>query len=272
MSVPAISVLMPVYNAEKYVALAVESILSQSFNDFEFIIIDDASTDGSWKIISEYQKKDKRIKLFRNDANLGITKNRNKLINLAQGKYIVWQDADDISVSARLKKQYEFMENNPSVGISGGWLKFFTDLNGSIGVRKYHFDDAKLRKIIFKYSPVAQPAAIVRKEVFAKVGDYNENFTVAEDLEMSFRIGQYYKFANLNEVLIRYRQQSKSITFRKLKELEKNTLKIRFKFRRASEYNFSLSDWIYNLIQLLTLYIIPARLRVEIFNLFRNSR
>lgn len=272
MSKPEISVLMTAYNAQSYIALSISGILNQTFNDFEFIIIDDNSTDKTWQIISEFQKKDSRIKIFKNETNQGITKNRNKLISLAVGKYIVWQDADDISFSTRLEKQYDFMQSHPEVGLCGSWLKFFNDNKGVISIRKYAATDNLLRKNIFKYSPVAQPAAIIRREVFKQVGKYNEKFSVAEDLEMSFRIGKKYKFANIQEVLVRYREQSKSITFKKLKELELNTLKIRLSFKKDSDYKFKFSDALYNLFQFLSIYIIPANLKVRIFNLIRNSR
>lgn len=269
---PAVSVLMTVYNSEKYIARAIESILNQTFTDFEFIIIDDQSSDKTREIIEFYRQKDKRLVFFKNENNLGIIPNRNKLISLAKGKYIAWQDADDISLNYRIEKLFKFLEANLAVGICGGWLKFFNDSQNTLGVRKYKTDDSFLRKTIFRYSPVAQPAAMIRKEALTKAGSYDENLLVAEDLDMSFRIGENYKFANLPEVLVKYRQQNKSITFKKLKELEKNTLKIRLKFARNKNYQFCLSDLFYNLFQFLTLYLFPANLRVGFFNLIRNSK
>jgi hypothetical protein len=190
---------------------------------------------------------------------------------MALGKYIVWQDADDISLSDRIEKQVKFMDTNHDVAICGGWIKFFS-INGVDGIRKYSSSDEVLRKRIFCYSPVAQPAAIIRKEALIKSGKYNEELIAAEDLDMSFRIGRHYKFANLQEVILRYRQNDSSITHRKLRKLELNTLRVRFSFLKDKNYHFSFLDFLYNAGQFLTLYIIPVKLRIKMFNLFRNSK
>ena len=99
---------MPAYNAEKYISEAIKSILNQTFKDFEFIIIDDGSIDRTWKIIQKYAKKDDRVIALKNEKNLGIAVNRNKLVSMARGKYIIWQDSDDISLPYRIEKQYNF--------------------------------------------------------------------------------------------------------------------------------------------------------------------
>jgi glycosyltransferase involved in cell wall biosynthesis len=261
---------MTAYNSESYIAEAIESVLNQTFFNFEFVIIDDASTDGTWPIIQRFAAQDSRIVVFKNKFNLGIPANRNKLVSLAKGKYLAWQDADDVSRPRRLEKQYQLMLSSPKVGICGGWLEFFAD-GKVISVRKYQALDSELRKKIFRYSPVAQPAAMITREVFVKIGLYNEQLPVAEDLELAFRIGQFYQFANLSEVILKYRQQKNSITYQKLKNLELNTLKIRRQFLDNQAYHFSGFDFLYNFFQWLTLYLLPARFRVAIFNLFRNK-
>lgn len=266
-----VSVLMTAYNAQKYIAPAITGILGQTFSDFEFIILDDASTDETWLIIQRFARQDKRIIALQNQNNLGIAQSRNKLVSLAKGKYIVWQDADDISLVARIEKLYNFMEKNPEVGICGGWLKFFNEKNYT-SVRKYSTDDKTLRKKIFRYSPVAQPASIIRRKVFEQTGGYEKKYSGSEDLHMSFKIGQNYKFANLPEVLLKYRQQSGSITFRKLRKIERQTLKIRREFLKNKNYRFCTLDACYNLGQLLTLYLFPPRLRVGFFNFIRNTK
>ncbi|HEY4799706.1 MAG TPA: glycosyltransferase family 2 protein, partial [Bacteroidia bacterium] len=117
LNIPAISVLMPVYNAEKYLCEAIDSILQQTFTDFEFLIIDDGSTDKSVDIIRSYS--DKRIVLTTKPCNTGLIDTLNMGIQLARGKYIARMDADDISVAGRLKSQYQYMENNPDVLVVG---------------------------------------------------------------------------------------------------------------------------------------------------------
>ena len=268
---PLVSVLTTARNAQDYIGQAIESILSQSFKNFEFLIIDDASSDRTWEIILTYQKKDERIKAFKNNNQEGISKNRNKLVLMASGKYIAWQDADDISLPARIEKQVEFMDANPLVGICGGWLDFFNGKKSN-GIRKYPASDEILRKNIFRFSPVAQPASIIKKKALLESGKYNEDLVVAEDLDMSFCIGQRYKFANIQEVILRYRQSDSSITKRKLRQLELNTLKIRFNFFKDKNYHFSLVDFGCNIGQFLTLYLMPVKFRICLFNFFRNNK
>jgi len=271
MSQPLISVITPAYNAGKYLEETIKSILAQSFSDFEFIIIDDCSTDNTWLIIQEYAKKDQRIRPYQNESNLGIAGNRNRGAGLANGKYIVWQDADDLSYPDRLKKQAEFMEANPEVAISGGGLEFFDD-SGSKSIRKYALDDDSLRKTIFRFSPVAQPAAIIRKSCLDEVGGYDLAWPPAEDLDMSFRLGLKYKFANLPDVLIKYREHPNSATFSKLKTIEMNTIKIRKKYAGNASYKMSFLDRVYNALQFISIYIIPPKIKISIFNLIRNTR
>lgn len=266
-----ISVLMPAYNAEKYIGEAIESILDQTFTDFEFIIIDDCSTDKTWEIIQQYLEKDKRIIAMRNEKNLGIAGNRNKLKKLAKGTYIVWQDADDISMPDRLKHQYEFMEINQVVGICGGWLEFFND-QGKGSVRKYKEKDGDLRKNIFRFSPVAQPGAIIRKSVLDEMGDYDLNYPPAEDLDMSFRIGRKYKFANLQEIVIKYRENNNSATYTKLKVIELETISIRLKYANDKFYKMTTGDHFYSIVQYISVFLIPTKFKISLFNILRNSK
>jgi glycosyltransferase involved in cell wall biosynthesis len=119
MSIPKVSVLMPNYNCEKYIAEAIESILDQSFTDFEFIIIDDCSTDGSWKIIQEYAEKDARINAMKNEENLKICKTLNRGIEIAKGEYIARMDSDDIAKPEWLEKVFQEIVSDSNIGICG---------------------------------------------------------------------------------------------------------------------------------------------------------
>lgn len=266
---PKVSVITPAYNTERYIGDAIESILQQTFSDFEYIIIDDCSKDATWEIIQGYAKKDPRVIALRNEKNLGIAGNRNRGLHEAKGDYIVWQDADDISFPQRIEHQYQFMEANSTVGIVGGYLQFFNEC-GNTSVRKYKPDDASLRKKIFRYSPVAQPGAMVRKKCLEEVGEFDLRYPPAEDLDMSFRIGSKYALANLEEIVVRYRENSNSATFTKLKTIELNTIIIRKKYSKGYGYTMNWTDTIYTTLQYLSIYIVPPKIKIWLFDFIRN--
>ncbi len=267
---PKVSVLMPAYNSEKYISEAIESILNQTFKDFEFIIIDDCSTDKTWNIIQKYEKQDSRITAVKNEKNMGIPINRNKLVSMAKGKYVVWQDSDDISVVNRIERQYAFMEKNPDVGICGGWLQFFNE-KGVLALQKYERSDDKLRKKIFRYSPVSQGVAMIRKTVFDRVGKYDEHIKQAEDLDMTFRIGQYYSFANVQAILLRYRRHEYSITSARTKENVRATLSVRHSAYKKYNYKPAFLDLYANLGVLLFAYLpLPIGMTEYLFRVYRK--
>lgn len=267
---PLVSVLMPAFNAQPYIDESIKSILRQSFKNFELLILDDASTDNTYKFAKRYEKKDKRVRVFCNKLNKNIAVSRNILVSKARGKYIAWQDADDVSVKDRLKWQVNFLKKHPDVGMVGGYLKFFNK-DGVQNIRKYASNDKQLRKKIFRYSPVAQPTAMIKKEALEYAGKYGKNLSPAEDIEISFRIGVKYQFANIPKITLKYRNYHQSSTYQKLKKVELVTIKTRLTYIFHKSYSFSLMDLVYNILQLASIFLIPARLKIKLFNLIRNS-
>lgn len=167
MAEPPISVIMPVYNAEKFLDESIESILNQTFKDFEFIIIDDGSTDNSLKIIRKYKKKDKRIKVLINKKNQGIAETRNKGLRIAKGKYIVTFDADDISLQKRLQIQYYFLERNQNIFLVGGSAIIIDENGRDFGVFKKFNNPEKIRKKLLKSNPIINSSVMFRnKKIF----------------------------------------------------------------------------------------------------------
>lgn len=268
-SQPLVSVVIPAYNAQEYLAESLDSILSQTYENIEVIVIDDKSTDNTARIASERAAGDKRMRLVRNLVNLGIGGNRSKGIELARGKYICWQDADDISMPDRIAQQVAVLEQNAKIGVVGGWLQFFDD-KGDGAVRRYSDDDKKLRSKIFMYNPVAQPASMFRAECYREVGVYDETYQVSEDLEMLFRVGERYEFSNVQKVVVRYRQSHTSLTATKLRDMEKVTLKLRAHYRHSHSYHYTWLDACYNLAQKLSLYM-PTQLKMFVFKLVRGD-
>ena len=272
MLLPKISVVMPVYNAEAYIIDAIESILNQTFNEFEFIIIDDCSKDGCWEIIQKYARQDERIVAIRNDKNLKISKTLNKGIAIAKGKYIARMDADDCSYTDRLEKQYMFMEENPDIGICGGTMEVCDEHMNVIGTRKYKLTDKEIRKKIFYYSPFCHASTIYKTKYIQSIKGYNEYLYDAEDYDMYFRIGLLGKFANITDIIYRMRTNPNGVSILKSKRQEKLTLYIRIKAITEYGYKMRLVDKIYLLIQILNMYIMPQKVKIYLFNLIRNSR
>lgn len=209
--IPQLSVLMPVYNAGKYLIEAIESIIDQTFYDFEFLIIDDGSTDNSLSIISDYKSKDSRI-IFISRENLGVTTTLNQLLGLARGKWVARMDADDISHPLRFERQIEYLEKNPKVGVLGTWVEFFGDSNKSKVWKTPHKHQDCVRRMIFS-SPLAHPSVMFRGDLI-KVGliKYEETSMHAEDLSLWMQLYNCTQICNLEEVLLKYRIHSKSIT------------------------------------------------------------
>lgn len=270
---PLISVLMPAYNAEEFISEAISSILLQTYTNFELIISDDASTDNTKRIIDDFLKQDARIKFQINEKNLYIAGNRNKLLSLAQGEFIAWADADDVSVPQRLEWQIAMFLGNSKLGICGGYLKIFSQHNlQKAFIRKYPSKNEDALKKIFRYSSVAQPAAMIRRSVFEKVGLYNLDAPVAEDIEMLFRIARYFELGNVQDVVLLYRDHIQSATYDKLREIEKITLKVRFEQMKTAYLKPTILDYLYNIAHWLSLWIIPSKMKMKIFCAWRNQK
>jgi len=224
-----ISIIMPVHNAEKLVWETIESILNQTYKDFEFVIVDDCSTDNSYEICQKYTQQDKRIKLYKNEKNLWVVKTRNKLLKLVDKKsqYIAIIDSDDVAKPERLAKQIEFLEKNLDYAVVGSFLEIIDENSKTIWYRKYPISYKDVKKTICKKSPLAQPAVMIRKSAWNNVWAYNENFERVQDYELWFRFfNKWYKLGNLPEYLLKYRIHSNQWKSKHLKLTLKNTIKI----------------------------------------------
>ncbi len=204
MDKPLVSVVMSVFNAEKYLAEAIESILNQTFQNFEFIIINDGSTDSSLDITENYQKQDVRIILISRE-NRGLVTSLNEGIKRAKGKYIARMDADDIAMPTRLKDQVQYMEIHIDVGICGtGAIVFGED-------KKEHEwilarEDKTLQTQLLFSSPLIHPSVMMRRDLVMKHKlFYHKDFIHAEDFELWTRFAEVSKLANLNTPLLKYR-------------------------------------------------------------------
>lgn len=205
MMVPKLTVLMPVYNAGKFLAEAIDSILGQTFEEFEFIIIDDGSTDNSVAIIHSYD--DPRIRLYLNEANMGISATLNKGIGLARASLIARMDADDISYPNRLQVQYTYMLDNPDCALVSSMVKVV----GEDG-RFIRQDKMRSEHIYYNLTFICwlyHPTVMYRKETVQEVGLYAADYS--EDFELFWQLTRKYRFYNLPEVLLDYRVTDQSL-------------------------------------------------------------
>jgi glycosyltransferase involved in cell wall biosynthesis len=198
---PKITVLMPVFNAEKYLQKAVESILGQTLADFEFLIFNDGSTDGSADIVKHFT--DPRIHFFDSQKNYGYVYHLNEGIRLARGEYIARMDADDISYPERFARQVEFMDANPEVGVCGTW---FHTIGHYESIVEYPIGNENLRVASLKYCAFSHPTVMLRKKVLLENSIYyDQSFLPAEDYYLWTILSQYCQIRNLPMVLLDYR-------------------------------------------------------------------
>jgi glycosyltransferase involved in cell wall biosynthesis len=209
MKKPKLSVVMSCYNAERTVEKAVESILNQSFRKFEFIIIDDASTDNTLAILNQYQKQDSRITLLINEINQGLSYSLNRGIREAWGPLIARMDADDISYSSRLQIQYDFMQEHQEVDILGTAVRYVDHSNNPIKTMRLPSIDHDIKKRVFRKTLVFHPTVMLKKEVYEKHGYYDPDLRWAEDADLWYRVYDKVVFHNLPDVLLDYTIKSK---------------------------------------------------------------
>ena len=223
---PKISLIMSVYNGEDYLSEAIESVLNQTFKDFELIVINDCSTDGTSEILNRFAQIDSRVKVHNNEVNLRLPSSLNKAISLAQGKYIARMDADDICLPERLEKQYEYMENNPNVALSS--CRFMTLKNGVIssGGCGGKCDSESIKALLLVTNPILHPGIIAKADVIRSLG-YDKNFTCTEDMELWTRfITAGYNVEIIPQYLMIYRLHDKQITETTLEKQHKEVVAI----------------------------------------------
>jgi glycosyltransferase involved in cell wall biosynthesis len=208
MTTPKITVLMPVYNAELHLREAINSILGQTFQDFEFLIIDDGSTDNSAAIVRSYS--DPRIRFVQNERNLKLTATLNRGLDMAQGEYIARMDADDISLPERLAKQAAFLDANPSVGIVGTWAWAFGEARFKI---PHPPDPERIRAKLLFDSALVHPAVLMRRSALDAHGLRYKPLGHFEDYELWQRAARLFPLANIPEYLFRYRVSGGSAFF-----------------------------------------------------------
>lgn len=231
---------MSVFNGEADVNTSIKSILNQTIKDFEFMIIDDGSTDKSLKIIKDYAKKDNRIKIIKNSKNIGLTKSLNRGIKLSKGKYIARQDVDDVSLPERLEIQINFLQENPKYAFCG--CNGFSKQNKMEELTNF-FEFDEIKKILIVQNCFSHPSVVLRREVFKKYGFYDNNYRFGQDYELWCRLIYKYhlKGKNLKDKLIMMdvpfnrflKKNAKKYLIQRI-----NAIRTQFKYITYSQYKF----------------------------------
>lgn len=265
---PLVSVIMPVYNAGEYLAEAIESILAQTYKNFEFIIVDDASTDNSWKMIARYQKRyPKLIKAIHLTMNMnrGGDSCANIAYHHAKGAYIARMDADDIARPDRLKIQVAYLLSHPDVLLLGSQAKVINKAGSVIGNKHVPQSHAEIYESYFVFHPIIHPTVMLNRALLPKRKDlYKIKYSANNDLYTFFDFLGRGKFVNLPDQLVFYRMHGKNDSLTKPKERFFNTLKIRLG-AVTHGYRPTVKSILLTAAQTLAILVLPERIIVPLY-------
>ena len=235
---PKISVLMPAYNAALYIEEAIQSILEQTFSDYEFLICNDGSTDNTLDLISSFS--DSRIQILKNKTNKGLPFSRNKLVKHAKGKYLAWLDADDVAYPARLQEQFDFLEQHSEVYVLGTYAHFYNHQKKMIhDYISPVLMQEQVRAYLFFRNCLANSSVIMRRGI---AYNYCEEMILAQDYELWNRILRKYPIAVLPNFLVKIRIHEDS-TSRKQSERQKTCVKMIFK-NQLEYYDLNIDKYL----------------------------
>lgn len=237
MNIPAVSVILPAYNCGKYIGRAIESVLRQSFSDFELVVVNDGSTDNTEQVIQSFS--DERIIYVKNPRNEGLIHSLNRAIDLSRGKYIARMDGDDVCQPERLAKQKLFLDQNQGIAVVASTIEFINELEEKTGdwkLDKQTITPGQIKRTILKENCIAHPTVMMRSEIIKelKYQPYQKNI---EDYDLWLRIlSRGYKIAKIDEPLLLYRIHAKSITGMHLKNANPYFKHLQMKLRFLSKF------------------------------------
>jgi glycosyltransferase involved in cell wall biosynthesis len=216
---PTVSVVMPAYNTAKYLKNAIESVLQQTFADFEFIIVDDCSTDGTGAIADEYAKGDSRVVVLHNEKNIGVTRSRNRGLDAAKGEFIAKMDADDMSYPQRFEKQVAYLRSNPNICMVSTSYERIDETGAVIGPIVLNFGKDELRKMMIAENYVCHGTVMYRREPVMRLGKYREKILISEDYDLWLRMIEKYEIAQIPDILYKFRISEGSLSSKHASEM-----------------------------------------------------
>ncbi|OGH66454.1 MAG: hypothetical protein A3B90_00390 [Candidatus Magasanikbacteria bacterium RIFCSPHIGHO2_02_FULL_41_13] len=254
-----ISVLMPVYNGDVFLRSALESILAQSFSDFEYIIIDDASTDKTADILEEYAAKDTRIRIFRNERNLGLTASLNLGISHCRGKYIARMDADDVAEAERFMSQYWFMEEHPDLVASGTAVRVIDEDGKLLGEKTLALTHEDIKRKMLFNNQFIHSTLFFRTDVLKSCGGYDEKFKKSQDYELMLRLSARYPLVNLREKLLKFRLHGDSLSWT---SRDQQKYAIRARWLAITKYKFPFFSGIWHIFLRVLWMLVPTKIKM----------
>lgn len=209
---PRVSIIMPAFNREKFIAESIDSALAQTYTDFELIIIDDGSKDQTVSVAKKYLD-DPRVSIIENPKNMGIATTRTRAINIARGEYLAMLDSDDVWLDHdKLKKQVAFLDSHPDHAIIGSGIAYIDTTGKQLNTLVFPTDDLEIRKTILRRNQFAQSTLLCRTEMLMKTGLYSTRFMISDDYDLWLRVGKRWKFANSADISTGYRIHGGNIT------------------------------------------------------------
>lgn len=257
---PLVSVVIPLYNTEKYIEVALESIINQTYKNIEIVVSNDGSTDKSIDLVRKY--KDKRIKIVNSKKNYGISSALNKGVLASKGKYIAIMDSDDWSYPDRISKQVQLMENNPNVVLSSGDMDMCDGDLQFKSTRRYPLTNSEIRKVLLKYDPIVHAASIWRRDAMLKTNLYPLYVkNTCHDYCVIFEISKYGDFQNIPESLIKCRIRDDSITGNKTRQTQLFSTYFQIKAIVEQGFTPTFSDKLFIFARTLSAFLLPPKLQ-----------
>lgn len=270
-TLPTISILLPVYNAGQYLRVCLNSILAQTYSNWELIAINDASTDDSLDILRHYADIDPRIRIYSNPKNRGIATSLNRAISLARGQYLARIDADDIMYPHRLTRQLHYLRTHPNTVIVGGQCTTIDNQGHLTGLKSFPTQHDNIYQLAFLRSPVQHPAIMINRTLVpTRFTWYHTSCVPAEDLDLYFRLFEYGRFANLSSRVIKYRQHSNSLSLKNPRRTFTFAQKIRFHALRHG-YRPSLITILLHVCQIILITLLPSSLIFPLYAFLRGT-
>jgi hypothetical protein len=231
---PNVTVLMPVYNGGGHLAEAIESVLDQTYEDFELLVVDDGSTDDTPSVLARYEAVDPRVRVHR-QANRGLIDTLNSGCELARGELVARMDADDVSAPTRLERQVGRMSERPDLALLGTAFRQIDDDGAFITVTEYPTQSAAIARQLPIQNCIAHPTVVFRREMILALGGYRRAFAHAEDYDLWVRISEHHPIENLAEPLLSYRTHVDKVTLRNIRQQMMSTLAVSAAARRRRE-------------------------------------